>query len=437
MRKNIISLFALAALLAVDVCSAIDAPQFQADERWGVLGDSITQSGSYHRYVELFYLTRFPAQFLDVINCGMAGDTAPRALQRLKWDCLDAKPTVVSVMFGMNDANKDLESYEQAMRKLTGLLLDSGAKVILIKPSIFDDTADIPKANSPGKGAKLAKLAERVQAIADEYHVPTVDFNTPLAQINREQQKNDPHFTIVGPDRTHPLAPGHLVMAYEFLNAQKLPAVVSRITIDAAAGKVEQLENCVVTNLTVQTDSVSFTCLEAALPFPVEESAMPALGYVAFTRNLNQETLLIRGLAAGNHELSIDGQVIRSFTADELTEGVNLAVDMNTPQSRQSLAVLTAARKKWEVSAKLRTIAYSEYSVSPDASELADTAQIAAKLNARIASTQNPWIASQHRQYFELKPHESELRAELAAAVAEIRKLSQPTPHRFELKVNR
>ena len=188
MRKNIISLSALAILLAVDVCSAIDVPQFQAGERWGVLGDSITQSGSYHRYVELFYLTRFPALSLDVINSGIAGDTAPRALQRLKWDCLDAKPTVVSMMFGMNDANKDLESYEQAMRKLTGLLLDSGAKVILIKPSIFDDTADLPQANSPGTGAKLAKFAERVQAIADDYQVQTVDFNTPMTVVYRDQQ---------------------------------------------------------------------------------------------------------------------------------------------------------------------------------------------------------------------------------------------------------
>ena len=323
-------------------------PQFKQGERWGVLGDSITQGGLYHQYVELFYYTRFPAQQLDVINCGIAGDRSPPALQRLKWDCLDAKPTVVSVMFGMNDANHDIGSYEQAMRKLTDSLLDSGVKVILIKPSIYDDTADLPQASSPGKGAKLATFAERVQAIADEYKLPTVDFNGPMTVINRERQKLDPHFTIVGPDRTHPLPPGHLVMAYEFLRAQKAPAVVSRITIDAAAAKAGQLENCEVTDLEIRTNLVSFTCLEAALPFPVDEAALPALGYVAFTRDLNQETLLVRGLAAGNYELSIDGQVVRSFMAGELADGVNLAEERNTPQARQSLAVLTSLRKKWE-----------------------------------------------------------------------------------------
>ena len=443
-------------VLLVQPCRAIDAPQFQPGERWCVLGDSITHSGLYHRYVELYYFTRFPTQQLDMINCGSAGDTAPGAVRRLQWDCLDAKPTVVSVMLGMNDVgrslynargttNQNLEKlraarangYEQAMRKLTKSLLDSGAKVILIKPSIFDDTADLPKANSPGCGAALAGFADRVQAIADEFKVPTVDFNTPLAAIIREQQKLDPHFTIVGPDRVHPLSPGHLVMAYEFLRAQKVSAVVSRIAIDAAAGKVGQLENCEVTNLTVVTNLISFTCLEAALPFPVEASAAPALGYVPFTRELNQETLLVRGLAPGNYELSIDGRAIRSFTAAELADGVNLAGETNAPQLQQSLEVLAALRQKWEAVAKLRTMAYVEHGAWPDDKHPVDVAQMFAKLKGRLAEggSKNPWVVAQEKQYFEIKPHESELRAEVATAVAEARGLSQPKPHRFELRM--
>ena len=457
------ALLALTLLFGAAWCPAKDVPQFQPGERWCVLGDSITHSGSYHRYVELYYFTRFPARPLDVINGGIAGDTAPGAVRRLQWDCLDARPTVVSVMLGMNDVGRRLydvrgpnqnargttnqnlgklraaraNGYEQAMRKLTKSLLDSGAKVILIKPSIFDDTADLPKVNSPGCGAALAEFADRVQAIADEFKVPTVDFNTPLAAINREQQKRDPTFTIVGADRVHPLSPGHLVMAYEFLRAQKLPAVVSRIAIDAAAGKVGQLENCAVTNLTVVTNFISFTCLEAALPFPVEASAAPALGYVPFTRELNQENLLVRGLAPGNYELSIDGRAIRSFTAAELADGVNLAGETNAPQLQQSLQVLAALRQKWEATAKLRTIAYVEHGAWPDAKRPVDVAQMTAKVKERLAKvgTRNSWIVAQHKLFFELKPHESELRAEVATAVAEARRISQPKPHRFELRM--
>ena len=449
------ALLALCLWLGVAWCPAIDVPQFQPGERWCVLGDSITHSGSYHKYVELYYFTRFPTQPLDLINCGIAGDTAPGAVRRLQWDCLDAKPTVVSVMLGMNDVGRSLynargttnsnsaklradhaQTYEQAMRKLTKSLLDSGAKVILIKPSIFDDTVDFPKANSLGCGAALAGFANRVQAIADEFKVPTVDFNTPLAAINAAQQKLNPHFTIVGPDRVHPMSPGHLVLAYEFLRAQKVPAVVSQIVIDAAANKVGQLENCAVTNLTAATNLVGFTCLEAALPFPVETSAVSALGYVPFTRDLNQENLLVRGLAAGNYELSIDGNVIRSFTAAELADGVNLAGETNAPQLQQSFHVLAVLRQKWDAVAKLRTIAYVEHGAWPDAKRPVDVAQMSAKVKERLAKggSKNPWVVSQEKQYLEIKPHESELRAEVAAAVAEARRLNQPKPHRFEIK---
>ena len=65
-------------------------PRFQSGDRWCVLGDSITHGGFYHRYVELFYLTRFPSLQLDVTNCGIAGDTAAGGEKRLAWDCLNA-----------------------------------------------------------------------------------------------------------------------------------------------------------------------------------------------------------------------------------------------------------------------------------------------------------------------------------------------------------
>lgn len=107
---KIISVFLLPMLWGalVATCLVIDAPQFQPGDRWCVLGDSITHSGSYHKFVELYYFTRFPTQPLDMINCGIAGDTAPGAVRRLQWDCLAARPTVVSVMLGMNDVGRNL-----------------------------------------------------------------------------------------------------------------------------------------------------------------------------------------------------------------------------------------------------------------------------------------------------------------------------------------
>ena len=100
----------LSILLLCDLRA--DVPAFQSGNRWCVLGDSITESGGYHQYVELFYLTRFPTKPMDVMNCGIRGDTALGANQRLEWDCLSAKPTVVSVMFGMNDVSPSFYKYK-------------------------------------------------------------------------------------------------------------------------------------------------------------------------------------------------------------------------------------------------------------------------------------------------------------------------------------
>jgi len=170
----------------------LPVPTFQSGDRWCVLGDSITHAGFYHRYIELFYLTRFPSLQLDVINCGIAGDTATGAEKRLAWDCLNAKPTLVTVMFGMNDVGrwlyeptatgadieqqriKSAETYDNAMRRLVQALRDSGAKVVCILPSPFDDTADLPAKNSPGCNAALVKFGQRVRAIARQLQIPVV-----------------------------------------------------------------------------------------------------------------------------------------------------------------------------------------------------------------------------------------------------------------------
>ena len=428
---------------------------FRDHERWAVLGDSITHTGSYHRYVELFYATRFPARPLDVVNCGVAGDTAPGALRRLGWDCLDARPTVVTVMFGMNDVGRHLyaadpappdvvakrlertAAYERALRELTASLLRSGARVILILPSPFDDTADLPQPNSPGCGAALAGLARRAQAVADELKVATVDFGAPLAAINARQQSRDPHFTIIGPDRVHPGAPGHLVMAYEFLRAQNLSGPVSRIEIDAAAHRAAATDNCAVTDVRPTADGLTFTCLARSLPFPVELAAAPALAWIPLETEFNQETLLVRGLAEGDYELSIDDQPVRSFSASSLAAGVNLAREPATPQMQQALAVLTALKKKWDATAELRTLAYVEHGTWPDATRPVDAALMSEKVAARLAAAgpkSNSWITAQLKKYLDVKPREAALRAEAQSAVELARRLGAPRPHHYTLR---
>ena len=444
------------AQLATNLLTQVSpVPRFQSGDRWCVLGDSITHGGLYHRYVELFYLTRFPSQKLEVINCGISGDTAVGAEKRLPWDCLNAKPTVVSVMFGMNDVKRDLYAptatgadieqqrasaaaiYDKTMRRLVKTLRDSSAKVVCLLPSPFDDTADLPATNAPGCNAALVKFGQQVRAIALEFQIPIVDFNSPLASINTDKQKTDPHFTIIGPDRVHPKEPGHLIMASEFLKAQQLTGVVSRIEIDAAAKRVGTLENCEVSGLSVKPEAVSFTCLENAMPFPIPEAAKPALELIPFVQDFDQETLRVTGLETGDYELKIDGQTVHTYSAAELGAGVNLALETSTPQYQQALAVQAALGKKWGTADKIRTLAYVEFSSFPDAPRPVDMTQMQSKMEAQLVAVRGksyePYIRDQQKKYSELKPHEAEFPEQAEAAVADARQTAIIKPHQFSL----
>lgn len=427
---------------------------FQAGDTWCVLGDSITEGGHYHQYMELFFITRDPGSKMDVINCGVRGDTAAHAHQRLKWDCLDRKPTVVSVMLGMNDvgrssykypespdfANKALaraETYERELHMLAKLLADSGVRTILIKPSIFDETADLPTTNLPGCGEALAGYGNIVEKIAGQLHLPVVDFNTPMKAINQKLQQSDPHFSIVGPDRVHPTAPGHFVMAYEFLKAMNAPGIVSQIGIDAASESIVRTDNCQVTELKIEPDAISFQCLENALPLPVEKSASPALDFVPFTRELNQQILQVGGLKHGDYELLIDGKIIRTFSSAQLAEGVNLAEEKATPQYQQAEKVLAALGQKWNAAAKLRAMAFIEHTIWPSDERPVDPKKIPEELDSgldKLTGGNPTWKERLKNNYLAHKTSTLALHDAIGESTKQARQAAAPLPHRFQLR---
>jgi len=190
-----------------------------------------------------------------------------------------------------------------------------------------------------------------------------------------------------------------------------------------------------VKDLKIRDGEIVFTCLENSLPFPVEAKAKPALDLVPFSREFTQQILLVRGLAAGDYALSIDGKEIRQFTAAELADGVNLAGEVNTPQSQQAAAVLAELQKKWDIVAKLRNLAVCEHTAWPNAPRPIDLAQMPAKLDARLErAKQNPTIKEAHREYLEFKPREAELHRAVDAAMNAARLAAQPKPHEFTLR---
>ena len=448
----------LLVLFAASLRAAPPSTAFQPDDRWAAVGDSITHSGTYHHWIHLYHVTRFPARALDLANCGISGDTAAGAVRRYAWDIAPHRATVATVMLGMNDVTRALytaepptpeildkraaalAAYEKNLRALVATLQTDGARITLITPSIFDQTATLAAPAQLGVNDALGTCAAFIQKLAAETGAAVVDFHGAMTRLNAELQRADPAFTLIGPDRIHPAAPGHFVMAYTFLKAQGAPAEVASLTLDARNATVTHAGNSRATAVrATPAGGLTFTWAEDALPFPLVPAVAPALAWVPFTADFNRELLTVTGLKPGRYELRIDGNVVRSATAAEFAAGLNLALEPNAPQARQALDVaakLEAHRAL--VTAELRGIAQFEHQVMGKVPHPITIEQAQPYVAARLeALRKNPPPARSTAQntefYLERKARETASRAEAARLAAEARRAARPVPHTYEL----
>lgn len=352
------------------------AEVFKDGETVCFLGDSISHGGRFHGFIYDYYLTRFPGRTIRFVNAGISGDSAGGAWGRLEEDVLAKKATSVVVMFGMNDVGRgnyvaspderrlaaqqaSLDRYRVAMDRLLGRLKgELNPRLLLATPSPFDQTAVNDRDNNqPGCNDGLGRCAGIVRELAATYGAEVVDFNGPMTAFNLERQKSDAGYTIVGPDRVHPGLPGHLMMAWLFLKAQGAPALVSKVVVDASAGKVVEQANAAVTEVSSDNGTVRFTVLAEALPFPVDAGARGVLELLPIVQDLNQEIVCVKGLPAGTYALAIDGQEVGRYAAEALAAGVNLALNDATPQMKQAAAVAKLNESRRSTETALRNFA--------------------------------------------------------------------------------
>jgi lysophospholipase L1-like esterase len=331
----------------------------KAGDRVVFYGDSITEQQLYTVYVETFVRTRYPGLNVRFFNRGVGGDAswggymgAPD--ERVKRDVVPCRPTVVSIMLGMNDGcyypydQKTFNTVKEWYGKLLGLIRGAVplARLTLIQTSPWDDVAHEheawdPKTWHPWKGYNdvLLEYGKVVRDEAARDGATFVDFNKPVLDVLKAAEAADRQVAAeLIPDSIHPGPGGHLVMAGEMLKAWGASPLVSRVRLDAASGKVVEAENAKVSSFA----KLNWTQLDGSLPFaldPENAAVKLVLAHCDFTAALNRETLQVDGLAAGTYELDIDGQAVAKLTAEQLASGVDLAA-LDTPMRRQALEVL-------------------------------------------------------------------------------------------------
>jgi lysophospholipase L1-like esterase len=317
-------------------------------------GDSITEQRLYTSFVESYVVTRFPKLHATFVHSGVGGDRVTGGWMgpidpRLDRDAIPYHPTVMTIMLGMNDHgyrpydeslfNTYATGYRHILDKMKSA--DPGIRFTLIIPSPYDDVTRKPNWD-PGNNSVLLKYGDFVKDLAGQEHQTVADLNGPVVAMLQRANGTDAELAKkLIPDRVHPGAGGHLIMAESLLHAWNAPALVSSVEINGAQKQVAHAEHAHVGKLEADGGGLSWEETEDALPFPLDTSdqtLMLAVHSSDFVDTLDQEPLKVTGLTGDRYTLKIDGATVGTFSRDELSAGINLAT-LPTPMLAQARTV--------------------------------------------------------------------------------------------------
>ena len=336
----------------------------QDGDRVVMFGDSITDQRFYTMYVETYVITRFPTLKIDWTAAGWSGDSVRSGAIRLDRDVIPYRPTVMSIMLGMNDAaykafdQKLLDTYTTGYANILKTMNAACSKVrfTLIVPSPYDEINAGLRCPG-GYNSVLLRYGQALEPIARKHGGVIADFNTPMTAMLQKAHDTDAKLARqIIPDQVHPSAAGHLVMAEALLKAWNAPALVSAVVIDAAAKKVVRADNTQISRMNFR-ERLDWYQMDNCLPMPYNQDKNDALTALVlkssdFIQALDQETLQVMGLAPGSYDLYIDAQGLGHFTSQQLAAGMNLAT-MFTPMAWQARQVqaFVRDRQSWHATA--------------------------------------------------------------------------------------
>jgi lysophospholipase L1-like esterase len=419
MKIAFAALAGLAAVIGAPGAAHAAAPFYLHDgDRVVMYGDSITDQRLYTLYTEEFVTTRFPKLKIDWINAGWSGDrvvgggggTADVRVQR---DVLAYKPTVVTIMLGMNDGfykafdQRAYDMYTTGYGHIVDTIKagDPGVRFTFIQPSPYDDVTR-PVTFDGGYNSVLLRFSDYIKDLGAKEKQTVTDFNTPMVAMLTKAKTTDTALAQrIIPDRVHPGPGGHFVMAEALLKTWNAPGVVSAVTIDAGKKSVEHSENTTVAKLAV-TDTIAWDQTDNALPMPLDlrdPTTALAVNSSDFVSALNQQTLTVSSAPAAKYELKIDDKSVGSFTKEQLAAGVNLAT-LTTPMATQALRVAGLAKSHSDIQNRRWRSVQVPMADEKDADLRKPTNDLITALNTREASI-----------------------------VASMRAMAQPTPHHFTL----
>lgn len=148
---------------------------------------------------------------IEIINRGISGNRIADLLARWDEDCLELKPTVLSILVGVNDLNynflhnpdSDAQEYARTYRTLLDKVLAVNPDTMLVIMEPFFGVSK-EKPYNDYMSAHIGDFAAQARKVAEEYNAVFV----PLQDVFDEQAKQTDVFKLLW-DGVHPTTGGH------------------------------------------------------------------------------------------------------------------------------------------------------------------------------------------------------------------------------------
>ena len=377
------------------------------------MGDSITHGAQYLKVLEHYYHTRYPNRDIIFINKGISGNSFRTVLNRYEWDITENPITgevdEATICLGFNDLspanylfdvdydnipedasdevknsvekiNNSISNYLDRCEELIAKCRAKGISLTLVTPIVFDHEMVEGRTITTGKEQSfnfpaevnddgLYRMTLGIKEIAEKYDLPVIDIWTPTTEITdrvrSEYGLKKDDIVIMGNDGVHPGEHGGFYVSYVMIKQQDdTAAIVAKVEIDAATGaKATERADVVLTDYS--SDKVEYEYLAHAIPVAYTEFYQNWENWgVPVTEDINNEIIKVTNLDAGTYSITIGGnKLTKNYTAEELANGVNIAIDANNPAQIQSKAAHKIAASKVSHEGTYRSIAVTEQGI--------------------------------------------------------------------------
>ena len=310
-------------------------------DRLAIIGDSITEQKMYSRIIETYLTVCVPQLKVTARQYGWSGETAEGFLKRMTNDCLRFQPTVATLCYGMNDHKYrpyDAANAAWYRANYTAIVKSFNAantRVVLGAPGCMSKVAGwklIQGMTLDEDNVNLCALRDIDIEIAQQEGTRFADVFWNMMKAGFEGQTKfgttNEAYMIGGKDGVHPGWAGQTVMAYSFLRAMGLDGEVGTVTVDLAVQKAvasagHAVESVANGEVTLTSSRYPFCATGEANK---DNSIRSGMEVIPFNQDLNRFRLVVKNATAANYKVSW-GEATKSYSAAELSAGVNLAAD--------------------------------------------------------------------------------------------------------------